>query len=159
MIFLSFFFIFIAVNVCIVHMCMKYIFQTQTYTVDDLLCTCTEHVASMVAEACLAVIPKVTGSHSPSILVTGGGALNKYLMERIQARLNGLKFSLEQVDEATINFKEALIFAFLGLRCLLGEENVFRETTGARTDTVSGSIHRPFGVGKAKHTSLLPTLH
>lgn len=121
--------------------------------------TCTEHIASMVAEACLAVIPEVSKSRSPSILVTGGGALNKFLMERIHARLNGLKFSLEQVDEATINFKEALIFAFLGLRCLLGEENVFMETTGAETDTVSGSIHRPFAAGKSKQTSLLPTLH
>ena len=132
-------------------------FQTETYCVEDLLRTCTEHIATMVANACLAVIPKLTSSSTPSVLVTGGGALNKYLMERIQVHMNGLKFSLEQADEATINFKEALIFAFLGLRCLLGEENVFKETTGAQTDTVAGSIHRPMMAGKAKHISLLST--
>lgn len=112
----------------------------------------------MVANACTTAKPNVSRSHSTSVLVTGGGALNKFLMECISARLNSHVLSLEPVDEMTINFKEALVFAFLGLRCLLGEENVFRETTGARADTVSGSIHRPMSVGRARPICLLPTV-
>lgn len=91
----------------------------------------------------------------PRILITGGGALNKYLMELITEKLDGLDFEIEKADDDTINFKEALVFAFLGLRCLLGEENIFREITGSRSDTVSGSIHRPMPAANAKPISLL----
>lgn len=110
----------------------------------------------MVADACIAAKSQLSSSNRTSVLVTGGGALNRFLMERIQSRLNGSHFSVEQVDEMTINFKEALVFAFLGLRCLLGEENVFKEATGAQADTISGSIHRPMSAGKTKQACLLP---
>jgi len=43
--------------------------------------------------------------------------------------------------------KEALVFAFLGVRCLLGLVNVDSAVTGARLDTVSGAVH--LGVDRA----------
>ncbi|WAQ99547.1 ANMK-like protein [Mya arenaria] len=134
------------------------ILDCNKYKVENLLRTCTEHVASMVADACFEAKPSIaTTSHHPNrtVLITGGGALNKYLVELIGQYLDAQGFEIEQVDEETINFKEALIFAFLGMRCLLGEDNVFSETTGARQDSVSGSIHRPLSSGSAKHISLL----
>ena len=44
-------------------------------------------------------------------------------------------------DEDTVDFKEAVVFAFLGLRCLLGLVNVDSAVTGATMDTVSGAVH------------------
>lgn len=123
--------------------------------VEDLLRTCTEHVAFKVAEACIKAKELVPNVSVPSVLFTGGGALNKFLLELIQEKLDGRGFEVEQADEDTINFKEALIFAFIGLRCLLGEENVFREITGSSSDTISGSIHRPLTSGAVKPISLL----
>lgn len=122
---------------------------------EDLLRTCTEHVAVKVAEACINAKELVPNASVPSVLFTGGGALNKFMFELITEKLGGKGFDIEQADEDTINFKEALIFAFIGLRCLLGEENVFREITGSRSDTISGSIHRPLPSGVAKPISLL----
>jgi anhydro-N-acetylmuramic acid kinase len=123
--------------------------------VEDLLRTCTEHVAFKVAEACIKAKELVPNVSVHSVLFTGGGALNKFLLELIHEKLDGRGFEVEQADEDTINFKEALIFAFIGLRCLLGEENVFREITGSSSDTISGSIHRPLTSGAVKPISLL----
>jgi anhydro-N-acetylmuramic acid kinase len=78
-----------------------------------------------------------------TILVTGGGARNSYLMESLQDKLDALRIDIVETDDETIDFKEALITAFLGMRCLLGLPNVSREMTGSMSDTVSGSIHLP----------------
>lgn len=78
-----------------------------------------------------------------NVLVTGGGAFNKTLMELLRQKLKENKMEIEEADSDTINFKEALIFGFLGLRCLLGEENIYSGITGSRSNSVSGSIHRP----------------
>ncbi|KAH3835253.1 anhydro-N-acetylmuramic acid kinase-like [Dreissena polymorpha] len=134
------------------------ILDTDKYIVVDLLRTCTEHVASMVAKACLEAknsLATALPGNAPTVLITGGGALNKFLMENIRQLIEVQGLVVQEVDEETINFKEALIFAFLGMRCLLGVENVFRETTGARKDSVSGSIHRPATCPALKNKSLL----
>jgi hypothetical protein len=69
------------------------------------------------------------------VLVTGGGAFN--------TKLQGECFDIEIADRDTIIFKEALIFAFLGLRCLLNHENIMSSVTGSKCNSTSGSIHRP----------------
>lgn len=128
----------------------------EQYKVEDLLRTCTEHVALKVAEACIDAKDLMPDNgRVPTVLFTGGGALNKFLMELIKDKLDEGEFEVEHADEDTINFKEALIFAFLGLRCLLGDENVFRDITGSKSDTISGSIHRPLPAGTVKPVSLL----
>jgi len=43
-------------------------------------------------------------------------------------------------DVDTVDFKEAVVFAFLGLRCLLGLVNVDSAVTGALHDTISGAV-------------------
>lgn len=134
------------------------ILDIKKYVPQDLLRTFTEHVAIRVADACAqAKANTCKNCVSPKVLVTGGGALNKYLMELVVAKLKPQQFEIEKVDETTINFKEALIFAFLGLRCLLGEENVFKSITGSTTDSISGSIHRPGKIGSVKQISLFHT--
>ena len=99
-------------------------------SVEDMLATFTEHIALQIA---LGV------SHLPKgkILVTGGGARNKFLMERLQAR------SSHEViipDKMTIDYKEAIVFAFLGLLRLEGKDNVLSSVTGASSDSCSGRI-------------------
>lgn len=81
------------------------------------------------------------------LLVTGGGALNKYLMRRLQQKISehSVAVTIVETDKQTIVFKEASIFAFLGLRCLLSLSNTMRGVTGARRDVVAGSIHVPPG--------------
>ena len=83
-------------------------------SVEDMLATFAEHIALQIA---LGV------SHLPKgkILVTGGGARNKFLMERLQARTS---HEVVIPDKMTIDYKEALVFAFLGLLRMEGKTNV-----------------------------------
>ena len=74
-----------------------------------------------------------------TVLVTGGGAKNTFLLERMNQTLpaNFVAAAPELID-----FKEALIFAFLGLLRTRGEKNVFPSVTGAKFAT-SGGIFLP----------------
>lgn len=100
--------------------------------VEDLLATFTEHIALQIA---LGV------SHLPKrkILVTGGGARNQFLMERLQARTS---HEVVIPEKTIIDYKEALVFAFLGLLRLEGKTNVLASVTGAESDSCSGRIWR-----------------
>ncbi|VDI32547.1 Hypothetical predicted protein [Mytilus galloprovincialis] len=125
------------------------ILDTTQNSIPDLLMTYTEHVTNRITEACklardsLHAENKLKPENVLKVLVTGGGAFNKHLIRLLKGKLQDQGFILEQVDEVTIAFKEALIFAFLGLRCLLNQTNVFHSVTGSKADSVSGSIHRP----------------
>lgn len=98
--------------------------------ISDLLATFTEHIAMQIEES-LKALPK------GKLLITGGGALNKYLVERIQHH------TIHQVvipEKQIIEYKEALVFAFLGLLKLEGKTNVLCSVTGAESDSCSGKI-------------------
>jgi len=71
------------------------------------------------------------------LLATGGGALNSFLMKCIQEKL-GNKVSIIVPDIATINYKEAIVFAFLGVLRIRNEVNVLKSVTGAPTDSSAG---------------------
>ena len=75
------------------------------------------------------------------LLVTGGGAFNEFMVSRIKDLLAGWEVVIP--NDQIISFKEALIFAFLGLKRLRGEINVLGSVTGATADSCSGLIHFP----------------
>ena len=100
-------------------------------SIQDLLHTFCEHIAFQIGQH--------TGSDRVNkLLITGGGALNEYLVDRIQHHVS------PQViipDLQTIQFKEALIFAFLGLLRWRKEINSLASVTGAQKDTIGGAIY------------------
>lgn len=75
------------------------------------------------------------------ILVTGGGAHNQFLLSRISENLKGP--CLHIPNKEIVDFKEAIIFGFLGLLKFLGEINTLASSTGARQDSSGGEIHLP----------------
>ena len=105
----------------------------ETCSTADGMATCVEHIAMQIGKA-IEHLPK------GRMLVTGGGAHNTYLVKRIQQRT---KHQVVVPDRMTVDFKEALIFALLGLLRLEGRANVLCSVTGALTDSCSGSIWHP----------------
>ena len=101
--------------------------------VEDLLATFTEHIALQIALG-VSCLPK------GRILVTGGGARNKFLITRLQARSS---HEVVIPEPTIIDYKEALVFAFLGLLRLEGKTNVLASVTGAESDSCSGRILKP----------------
>ena len=71
------------------------------------------------------------------ILVTGGGAYNHFLMECIQKQT---EHQLIIPDKNTIEYKEALIFAFLGVLRMRNEVNCLKSVTGASRDNCGGTV-------------------
>jgi anhydro-N-acetylmuramic acid kinase len=100
-------------------------------SIQDKLRTFTEHVALQTALA----LPNKYGK----ILITGGGAYNDFLIERIQYYLPEMEIVIPSAK--ILEFKEALIFAILGILKLRDEINVLSSVTGAKRDHSSGEIY------------------
>lgn len=98
--------------------------------VEDKLRTFTEHIAIQTALA----LPNKKGQ----MLVSGGGAYNDFLIAQIQTHLPEMKIIIP--SSKILEFKEALIFALLGVLKLRGEINVLSSVTGAKVNHSSGKI-------------------
>ncbi|MFD0994109.1 anhydro-N-acetylmuramic acid kinase [Tenacibaculum geojense] len=95
---------------------------------EKVIATFSQHVAQQLATV---VRPKT------SILVTGGGAFNSYLIQELS---NNIQTKINLPSQELINFKEALIFAFLGVLRFNNEVNCLKSVTGAQKNHSSGEI-------------------
>ncbi|MCF6358383.1 MAG: anhydro-N-acetylmuramic acid kinase [Draconibacterium sp.] len=96
----------------------------------DIMRTIYEHIAIQIAK---------TSSGKGKILITGGGAFNTFLIERIKFH------SLLEVvipEQKIVNYKEALIFAFLGVLRIQNKINCYSSVTGASKDSSVGVIFK-----------------
>jgi len=99
----------------------------------DLLHTFCHHVAEQIAFACNLGTPK------GRLLISGGGAKNSFLTELISEKTtSNIEVTLPSVT--IIDFKEAIIFAFLGLLKHLGQDNCLSSVTGASRDSSGGLV-------------------
>ncbi|MFM2213496.1 MAG: Anhydro-N-acetylmuramic acid kinase [Bacteroidota bacterium] len=105
--------------------------ETYPIALEDKLHTFTEHIAYQTRVA----LPNPQGK----MLVTGGGAYNRYLLERMQQYVPQLELIVP--EEKTLEFKEALIFGLLGVLKLRNEINVLCSVTGASRNHSSGMIY------------------
>ena len=99
--------------------------------IKDVLKTFIEHVAIQIANST---------KESKNIFITGGGVFNEFLIKRIRY------YSKSEIiipDAQTVNYKEALIFAFLGLLRVDNQVNCLSSVTGAKKDHSSGVIFMP----------------
>ncbi len=105
--------------------------ESYSMTTEDKMRTFVEHVAFQIANALLIKKGK--------ILITGGGAYNVFLIERIEFYLPDIAITIP--DSKLLEYKEALIFGLLGVLKLRGEVNVLSSVTGAKSDHSSGVIY------------------
>ena len=97
--------------------------------IEDKLRTMTELIAYQISSII----------SNGNILITGGGAYNQFLIQRISQLSNTTNIEVPSAN--IIEFKEAMIFAFLGTLKYLGKINVLSSVTGASEDSSSGVIH------------------
>jgi anhydro-N-acetylmuramic acid kinase len=106
--------------------------QKINLSVEDKLATFCEHVAEQIANILL--------RSGGEMLITGGGAFNSFLVQKIKEACAG-KVKVVVPDSNIIMFKEALIFAFLGVLRMRGEVNCLSSVTGADRDNVGGAVY------------------
>ena len=102
-------------------------------SIGDILRTFVEHIAIQITD-------QINFISDAKVLVTGGGSFNLFLMSRI-IDLSSPKIIIPTNE--IINFKEALVFGFLGVLKLRNEPNCLSSVTGAKRDHSSGKIFRP----------------
>lgn len=108
--------------------------ESYNLSLDDRLCTYYEHAAYQIARI-VEQYPKADAS----MLITGGGAFNVYLIERIAA-LSHCRVVIP--DKQIIEYKEALIFALLGALYMAGENSCLASVTGAACDNIGGMLFK-----------------
>ncbi len=106
------------------------IFDKPGMKVEDLLATFCEHIAQQIGKQ----------TKSGNMIVSGGGVHNSFLLDRIKFYS---KASIVVPDVQIINFKEALIFAFLGVLRKRKEVNCLSSVTGSSRDNCGGIIWEP----------------
>lgn len=104
----------------------------------DKLCTVVEHVASQISK----IVSKVG---LKNLLVTGGGAHNAYLLKKISEKTTA---DIIVPESGIVDYKEAIVFAFLGLLFLLDEPNCLKASTGAKMNSIGGALHKAIKKGR-----------
>ena len=115
----------------------------QSFKLDpkDALRTYVEHIGMQVAESVHQINRKRgVKSQGEKIMVTGGGAFNKFLIERLQFHLNQFEMKVVIPDHQTVEFKEAIAMALLGVLRWREEATVIKTVTGAKQESIGGSL-------------------
>lgn len=105
----------------------KLIKNKNLYTA-DAMATVVEHIAIELGKVL----------KNSKVLASGGGGFNYYLMERIAANTNS---EIILPSRQMIEYKEALIIAFVGLNRYLSRNNFYSSVTGAHRDNMGGAIY------------------
>ena len=102
----------------------------------DVQATLTELTAKVCASCVLNY-----GNNSKTLIVCGGGALNGYLLQRIQAHLPGLSVDSSQAHGFSPTQVEAAAFAWLAHKAILRETASLPKVTGAKGARILGGIY------------------
>lgn len=112
----------------------------------DALRTFVEHIAVQIGDAVKRLeggAPAAGTGEKPKMLVTGGGAHNRFLMDRLRERLGAAGASGVEVvapEAQLVDYKEALVMALMGVLRWREENNVLASVTGASRDSIGGAV-------------------
>jgi len=104
----------------------------------NALATAVAHINEQIVRS----IQLYASGNFEKILVTGGGAFNKFLIQELKKQLKTENPNIELVvpDETLVNFKEALAMALIGVLRWREEENVLSSVTGAKRNSIGGAL-------------------
>ncbi|MEQ8924421.1 MAG: anhydro-N-acetylmuramic acid kinase [Fulvivirga sp.] len=109
----------------------NYFHDFDCHDVNDMLATSVAHIAGQIKNSM-----DQSKKTNAKMLVTGGGAKNNFLITILKGSMKDVEIV---VPETTIiDFKEAMAFAFLGVKKVRGEVNVLASVSGASRDSSSG---------------------
>jgi len=111
------------------------ILEKYTAKLEDKMATSVELIASTLAAE---LTNHLKNTVDKRVLLTGGGAKNTFLVNRIKALAKG--FEIIVPDDLIIDFKEALMIAYMGYLRINKKENVLSSVTGALKDSIGGAV-------------------
>lgn len=110
---------------------MQALLDNSSLSIEDKLATCIEF--------CVIHISNVLNTHSlESVFITGGGAYNHFLIDQLKKQYSG---NIVIPNDDIIQFKEAIIFAYLGYLKINNKPNALASVTKASRDSSGGCIY------------------
>ena len=113
--------------------------ESDFYPIVNKIDSLENKLRTLVEHTAIEIINVLNSNSISSVYITGGGAKNSFLIERIRFFFKG---EVIVPSEEIIDFKEAIIFAFLGARYLRNETTTVKSVTGAIIEVSSGNFHR-----------------
>ena len=114
-------------------------FSKYDLSTEDALATMVEFIAIQLQKDAALLSSGEPGQMKA--FMTGGGAFNTYLLERIGHYFKQLDIDLAVPDHSTINFKEAILMALMGYLRVMKLSNTIPSVTGASRPTVGGAVY------------------
>jgi anhydro-N-acetylmuramic acid kinase len=108
-------------------------------SVADKMRTYVEHICMQIGYA-LQPFGARGEEGNNKLLVTGGGALNKFLIQRLQTAMQAINADVVVPDATIINYKEALVMGLIGVLRWREEYNVLQSVTGAERSSIGGAV-------------------
>ncbi len=105
----------------------------------DKLRTYTEHVVMQIVYS-IQKLSSDNGIRNTKLLVTGGGAFNTFLVNRLTESIKSFEIEVIVPDATIVNYKEALIMGLIGVLRWREEYNVLQSVTGARRSSIGGAV-------------------
>ena len=125
-----------------VHTNLLSLIENDPTLIPKQLRTSVEHIAYQIAQSIQQIIQKEgLQKEQYSLFPTGGGVFNTFLMEQIQEQCAKHKVKVVIPDASIIQFKEAILMAWMGVLRMEEVPNVMRTVTGAKRDTISGAVY------------------
>lgn len=113
------------------------ILEQSTSSIPDQLHTACHHIAFQISENVKLADKEATRRQ---LLITGGGAKNKFLVELLKQYLS-TKIDLIVPEESLIDYKEAIVFGLLGVLKFRNEINTLHSVTGASRSESCGVMY------------------
>lgn len=111
----------------------------RVHKTEDILHTYSKHIARRIATDINYLKNTLFERQPGRLLVTGGGAYNKYVIESIRSLLlPGLEIMIP--EDILVAYKESLIFALMGLMRIKGIPNCLQSVTGANHNSCCGIV-------------------
>ncbi len=110
--------------------------QSFSISIEDKMCTYVEHVCIQIKNS----LKAYESDYSQKLFITGGGAFNNFLVERLIYNLQQINFEIFIPDNQTVKFKEAIIIGLLGVLRWREQYTVLSSVTGAARNSIGGAL-------------------
>ena len=110
--------------------------QSSGISTEDNLQTYTEHISIQIRNS----LQLFKENNIQNLFISGGGAFNTFLMERLQSHLKEINFEIFIPDNDTVKYKEALIMGLLGALRWREQYTILSSVTGASQNSIGGAL-------------------
>lgn len=104
---------------------------------EDSMATYVEHISLQIKKV---LLPYFSNVELQQLMITGGGAFNRYLIRRISTHLQEINFEVFIPEDEVVVYKEALIMALLGTLRWREQYTVLSSVTGASRNSIGGAM-------------------